>query len=250
MHAAVISIERAAGFHPRPYTDREPVSPSVASSVCAIGYGTALHAGPCVSADQAKWRKPITGRQARALLATDLRSAVNTIARYTYVSLGSSQQAALVEFAYNVGSAAFRGSTLLRDLNNGRQVAAAIQLVRWTRLDGVPQTVLTTWRSQERSLLAARAMSGLPGRPREQTPAPADSIRAGDVTTIAGAGAQPGCEILLTATVRGVSPYRAIALPRARSANDGSYKVKWRVSASITDTLIWRITGTQQCGTQ
>ena len=249
IQAAESTLENDNGFHPHPYDDPVPTSASTGTGICAIGYGTKLHNGPCAAADRAKWKHSITKQHARQLLESALPSAAAVVSRYTYASLSNDQQTAIVEFAYDVGGTAFRGSTFLHDLNDGDQTPAANQLQRWIRINGDAQPVLVSRRRQERNLMLARSPeNGTHTTLGLSAPKTSARFRAGHTATLTGDGARPGCEVLLIATVTGVSPYRAISLPHVTAGVTGSYTIKWHIPAAITDTLPWQITGSQRCG--
>ncbi len=101
---------------------------------CTIGYGTLLHAGNCDGrpAEHA-FAEGVTEAKATDLLrqhAAEFQQVVNeTVA----VPLNQNQNDALVSFAYNVGGANFRKSTLLRLLNEGDYEAVPTELRKWTK---------------------------------------------------------------------------------------------------------------------
>jgi lysozyme len=51
--------------------------------------------------------------------------------RYCHVHLSVNQQAALISFIFNCGSAAFRNSTLLKRLNEEQYLLAADEFLKW-----------------------------------------------------------------------------------------------------------------------
>lgn len=123
--AATRLVEPFEGFSAEPY--RDP------GGVWSIGYGSTVDAwGDPVSADTS----PVTQHQALALVERDLTSAWNEVNAVVIVPLNVNQQAALIDFVYNVGAGNFERSTLLRLLNDGRYNAAAGQFVRWDYADG------------------------------------------------------------------------------------------------------------------
>jgi len=77
----------------------------------------------------------ITEIFAAELLAARLRSLlVNVIAPAIAVRLSACQLATLASWTYNVGPGAFRGSTLLRLLNQGDHDAVPGELRRWNKI--------------------------------------------------------------------------------------------------------------------
>jgi lysozyme len=93
------------------------------SGIWTIGYG---HTGPDIVAGLT-----ISQEQAQALLAQDLRSAEACVNNSVTVSLTQDEFDALVDFAYNVGNGAFKGSRMLHVLNSGDYAGAAAQFQRW-----------------------------------------------------------------------------------------------------------------------
>ena len=79
----------------------------------------------------------ITPARAEQLLREDLTEFEKTINNAVTVPLTQSQYDALVSFSFNVGSGAFRSSTLLRLLNGGDYTGASDQLNRWKFDNGV-----------------------------------------------------------------------------------------------------------------
>ena len=115
--------------------------------IFTIGYG---HTGPGVVKGLT-----ITQEQADDLLAGDVRSANATLNRLVAVPLTDNQRAALISFVFNVGSQAFKTSTLLRLLNSGDYTAAAAQFERWNKAGGVEVRGLTRRRLAEAALFQA-----------------------------------------------------------------------------------------------
>ncbi|MDD2876257.1 MAG: lysozyme [Acidiphilium sp.] len=124
--AAVQLVEPFEGFRADPY--RDP------GGVWSIGYGSTTDAwGDPVSADTLA----ITQDQALSLVERDLASALGQVTAAVVVPLGVNQQAALIDFVYNVGIGNFRDSTLLRLLNAGDYTGAAAQFMRWDYAAGM-----------------------------------------------------------------------------------------------------------------
>ena len=114
-----------------------------AVGVWTIGYGHTNTAYP---------GQRITTAQATALLRQDVANFENAVNRAVRVPLNENQFAALVSFAYNVGSGALNSSTLLRRLNAGDTFGAANEFLRWNRAGGRVLAGLTRRREAERSL--------------------------------------------------------------------------------------------------
>lgn len=126
MSAAGLEVlKREEGFRGQVYADE--------AGYPTIGYGHKLLPGESFDTiDQAA---------AAALLAQDLGSAEDAVnGAVTGAILAQGQFDALVSFAYNVGSAAFRASTLLRKVND-RDPTALAEFARWryVTVNGVKQ---------------------------------------------------------------------------------------------------------------
>lgn len=91
-----------------------------------IGWGHVINSGE-------RFAQPISEIEATRLLAADLDRFWRGVADLVAVPLTQSMVDALACFAFNVGLAAFKGSTLLQFLNAGEYEAAADQLARWNK---------------------------------------------------------------------------------------------------------------------
>ena len=78
----------------------------------------------------------MTQNQADSQLVMDLQSAENMVNHYVIVDLTQGQYDALVDFAFNCGSNAEKGSTLLKLVNAGDMDAAAEQFQLWDHASG------------------------------------------------------------------------------------------------------------------
>ena len=83
-----------------------------------------------------KYANGLTQQQVNDLLAQDVRPTEQAVNDCVKVALNQNQFDALASFTFNVGIAAFRGSTLLRLLNQGQYNQVPTQLLRWTRAGG------------------------------------------------------------------------------------------------------------------
>jgi lysozyme len=113
------------------------------AGVWTIGYGSTFGVHP---GDR------ITPAEAETLLIKDLDQFEKGVAKLVKVPLSTNQFSALVSFAYNLGLGALEESTLLRVLNKGDYQAAANELLRWDKANGVPLAGLTRRRKAEREL--------------------------------------------------------------------------------------------------
>lgn len=78
----------------------------------------------------------ITQDQAEALLSSDIAGAVAYVNQVVTTALQQNQFDALVDFVFNLGRAAFGGSTMLKQLNAGNFAVAATQFVLWDHAGG------------------------------------------------------------------------------------------------------------------
>jgi lysozyme len=117
-------IERHEGYVDHLYND--------SNGNCTIGYGHLLHHGGCNSSDRARYPHGISRAQARNLLRADVGVAERAVRADVQVRLNQHQFDALVSFTFNIGTNAFRSSTLLRLLNQGHYSQVPAQMMRWT----------------------------------------------------------------------------------------------------------------------
>lgn len=85
----------------------------------------------------------------------DVQAAENCLRKHVRVPLTQNQVDALISFIFNVGCAAFAGSTMLARLNVGDYAAAQAEFQRWNHVDGQVSIVLTGRRHREETLFAA-----------------------------------------------------------------------------------------------
>jgi lysozyme len=137
--AGLLAIQRHEGLRLAPYQD--------AAGYWTVGYGHKM--GPLDDSTET-----ITSDRAAELLRADAETAVNAVNALVAVPLSQSQFDALVSFVYNVGAGAFRGSTLLRVLNDGDYAQAAGEFNRWNRAGGVVLAGLVSRRADESQLFA------------------------------------------------------------------------------------------------
>lgn len=114
--AGLALIKRFEGLRLTPY--RDP------AGHLTIGYGHRVQPGERFGAG-------FNEADAAALLAADLRTAEAAVARLAKVRLTTGQRDALISFVFNLGAARLAGSTLLRKLNAGDVLGAALEFVRW-----------------------------------------------------------------------------------------------------------------------
>jgi lysozyme len=74
----------------------------------------------------------LTPKQIEDLFFLDVVKAENSIKENIQVPLTPGQQAALISFVFNVGSSAFKKSTLLKLINEKRFTEASLEFPRWS----------------------------------------------------------------------------------------------------------------------
>ena len=118
--------------------------------VWTIGYGHTAGVQP---------GQTITQAQAEAFLMGDVGSAVNCVNEVVEVLLTQQQFDALVDFTFNLGPGAFKGSTLLKDINTGNFPAAISQFDLWDHCGGVVNAGLLRRRQAETAEFAGTRSS-------------------------------------------------------------------------------------------
>lgn len=131
----LLLIKSFEGLRLRAYRD--------AVGIWTIGYGTTRNVRPGMT---------ISEEQALTFLQEDLARFEKSINESVKVPINDNQFSALASFTYNVGSGAFRSSTLLRKLNRGDVRRAADELLRWDKAGGRSLAGLTRRRKAERAL--------------------------------------------------------------------------------------------------
>ena len=138
-------IKTFEGFRAKPYL--------CPAGIPTIGYGATYYPdGRRVTMQD----RPVTEADATAMLRSMLASYEAGVTRYVQVPLTQGQYDALVSFAYNLGLAALKSSTLLRLLNLRDYAGAAAQFARWNRAGGKVLPGLTRRREAERVMFLGR----------------------------------------------------------------------------------------------
>ncbi|WP_019219873.1 lysozyme [Bartonella florencae] len=115
-----------------------------------IGYGhTNAYGVPEIHKDM-----KITETEAEKILHQDLKQFEHVVEKTVNVPLNNEQFAALVSFCYNIGTEAFRNSTLLKKLNKGNYEVVPTELLKWTRVGGKRLQGLVNRRAAEVGLWA------------------------------------------------------------------------------------------------
>ena len=136
------------GYHRRMPDDR--VRPYLCpAKVATIGYGSTSHPGgkPVRMSDA-----PITRATAERYMANDMQIAARGVKRDTAVPLSDEQFSALLMFANNVGTGAYKGSTLRYFVNKKKWPEASREFLKWVNGGGRRLTGLVNRRRYESQL--------------------------------------------------------------------------------------------------
>ena len=96
----------------------------------------------------------ITEAQASLFLAADVAWAVTCVNKSVTAKINQNQFDAMVDLVFNIGCAAFSGSTLLRKLNAADFAGAAAEFARWNKSGGKVLRGLTRRRQAEADLFS------------------------------------------------------------------------------------------------
>jgi lysozyme len=96
----------------------------------------------------------ITPSEAEAALRYDLNETAEAVSALVAVELSDNQFGALVSLASNIGTGAFKRSTLLKKLNRGDYAAVPSELAKWKFNDGAIMQGLVNRRAAEAGLWA------------------------------------------------------------------------------------------------
>ncbi len=116
-------IKEEEAFVPKLYNDP--------AGHCTIGYGTLVHRGNCNGSETDEFKAGISEERATELLEQEIRRVEEVINSSVTVPLSQSQFDSMVSFAYNIGTGAFRNSTLLKKMNQSDFAAVPVELRRW-----------------------------------------------------------------------------------------------------------------------
>ena len=90
--------------------------------------------------------------ECKALLVADSNKEWATIQKCIHVPIGDSRAISFVSLAYNIGGGGFCRSSIVRDLNAGRDQQACDDLLKYDRAAGMVMPGLTRRRQAERRL--------------------------------------------------------------------------------------------------
>ncbi|WP_436897661.1 lysozyme [Acinetobacter gyllenbergii] len=116
--------------------------------VWTIGFGTTVYP----NGGKVKKGDVCTKAQAMSFFQHDLRRFETAVNSAVKVPVSQNQFDALVSLTYNIGEAAFKGSTLLKKLNAKDYAGAADQFPQWNKGGGKVMKGLVRRRAAEREL--------------------------------------------------------------------------------------------------
>lgn len=140
--AARTLLKHFEGFRANPYLD--------GAGIATIGYGATYYKdGTRVHLAD----KPISEYEASCLLDDLLVHFERSVDSYTRDDINQNQFDALCLFAYNVGTNALKGSTLLKKVNaNPADASIRLEFLKWNKAGGKILAGLTKRRTQEANL--------------------------------------------------------------------------------------------------
>jgi lysozyme len=135
-------ITKWEGLKLRPYL--------CSAKVATIGFGSTYYEnGTRVTMNDA----PITKERALELFKNTLSTYERGVDSFTVDTINQNQFDALTSFAYNLGTQALKGSTLLKKVNtNPNDPTIANEFAKWTRANGVILKGLVSRRKAEAEL--------------------------------------------------------------------------------------------------
>ena len=118
------------------------------AGIYTIGFGTIKYP----NGNKVKLGDKITKTQAKEYKLYDLKEFESTVNTSVKVPLTQNQYDALVSLSYNIGSGAFKNSTLLKKLNASDYKGAAEQFLAWNKVNSKRVQGLVNRREAERNL--------------------------------------------------------------------------------------------------
>lgn len=118
------------------------------AGIATIGWGSIKYP----NGNKVKLGDKTTKAQAKEYKLHDLKEFESTVNTSVTVPLSQNQYDALVSLSYNIGSGAFKNSTLLKKLNSGDYKGAAEQFLAWINSNGKRVQGLENRRKSEMKL--------------------------------------------------------------------------------------------------
>lgn len=139
---AEILIARFEGKRLKPYLDT--------GNIWTVGYGSTYNIDAKRPVNQSDI---IDDATALRWLKTQVGTFQNQVKASIKVPVNQNKVDSLTSLAYNIGINAFKSSTLLKLLNEGRpEIEVADQFLRWNKVNGITSNGLTIRRKAERDL--------------------------------------------------------------------------------------------------
>jgi GH24 family phage-related lysozyme (muramidase) len=126
-----------------------------AAGHCTIGYGTLVHRGNCDGSESTEYKAGISEARATELLKQEVGGIESAINSNVTVTLSQCQFDSLVSFTYNVGTGAFKKSTLLKKLNQSDFDAVPTELKKWVKAGGKTLQGLVRRRNAEADIFTS-----------------------------------------------------------------------------------------------
>lgn len=136
--AGLTLIKSFEGLRLESYPD-----PATGGRPWTLGYGHTKNVSPGMS---------VTEEEATEWLRDDMDIAEKCINNSVKGVITQNQFDALCSLIFNIGCGNFRSSTLLRKLNEGEDIAAGDEFLRWDKAAGKKMAGLTRRREAERAL--------------------------------------------------------------------------------------------------
>jgi lysozyme len=130
--AGVAEIKKMESVEPYVYTDQ------AGFQTIGVGHKIVRHefdSGVIViDGEEVWWMNGLKPGQIDGLLRQDLSEAEATVSVYVKVPLTDNEYAALVSLCFNIGSAAFKGSSVVRVLNEGYHNSVPDKMRMWNKI--------------------------------------------------------------------------------------------------------------------
>jgi lysozyme len=144
---------------------------------CTIGYGHLIKKSKCSGTEPVEFSKGIDKKRGEEILTGDLASSEYAVMTMVKAKLSDGQYGALTDFVFNVGSANFRSSTLLRVVNANQLDRVSVQFHLWVVAGGKKLHALQQRRDREVDLF----FQGIP-QPKG-VPQPGEDLSPIDIRT-------------------------------------------------------------------
>jgi lysozyme len=217
--SAIELIKRFEGYRSK--------SAKLADGRWTIGYGHTLTAREGVE---------ISEQDAEALLIYDLIAVAHSVNEWVYTPLSQNQFDALTAFAFNIGLDNFRGSSVLRRLNEGALIQAACAMELWRKAEFEGERIvvdaLVRRRSAEKTLFLTPANGW--------TPAPSPLLRPNldmDATGVVPRQAPTALNASLTGATASVERDEANQERRTATRDDEAPSPAAMAAADVTSRL-------------